>query len=259
MAQPLILITNDDGINFVGIKKLKEALAPLGEIWIVAPDAERSAVGHAITITTPLRVNEVYIDDSLFGYSVNGTPADCVKLAVSELLPRKPDIVVAGINPGENTAMNVLYSGTVSAATEGVIQGIPSVAVSVASFKYREYDVAQTFIRSLAAEVLEKGLPPGTLLNVNIPPLPKEKIKGVRMARHGKKRFIESFEKRQDLAGRTYYWLGGKRAASEDDNNHDDSLVWQGYIAVSPIHFDLTDEKTMTQLQKWSFINFADK
>ena len=256
MTKPLILVTNDDGINFIGIKKLKEAVEEFGDVYVVAPDAERSAVGHAITITTPLRVNEIVEDGQLFGYAVNGTPADCVKLAVSQLLPRKPDIVISGINPGENTAMNVLYSGTVSAATEGVIQGIPSVAVSITSFKYRKYDLAQKFIKSLMKELLEKGIPRGTLLNVNIPPFQEQGIKGVKIARHGNGRFTEAFEKRTDPSGRTYYWLGGKRHPSYEDNDNDDTLVWQGYIVISPITFQLTDEKALKPLKKWSITDF---
>lgn len=255
MSKPLIVVTNDDGINFIGIRKLKEALEPLGEVVVIAPDAERSAIGHAITIATPLRVNEIYNDDKFFGYAVNGTPADCVKLAVGTLLPRRPDIIVSGINPGENTALNVLYSGTVSAATEGIIHGIPSVAFSLTSFSYRNFDVAGRFAALLVAEVLEKGLPEGTLLNVNIPPLPEDKIKGVKIASHGQGRYKEDFEKREDPSGRIYYWLSGKRQVPENIPDADDVLVSKGYIVVSPIRFDLTDVYSRELLNKWSIVD----
>ena len=258
MSKPLIVVTNDDGINFIGIKKLKEAMEPLGDVFVIAPDAERSAVGHAITLATPLRVNEVYNDDQLFGYSVNGTPADCIKLAVAQLLPRRPDIIVSGINPGENTAYNVLYSGTVSAATEGIIHGIPSIAFSIASFKYRNFDVAMSFATELAQEVLEKGLNEGTLLNVNIPPLPAKDIKGVKIARHGKGRYKEDFEQRLDPSGRNYYWLSGKRQVPETIPDADDVMVTEGYIVVSPIKFELTDEESMIELNNWRITGYNE-
>jgi 5'-nucleotidase len=256
MSKPLILVTNDDGIYFPGIHHLKKAVEDIGDVWVVAPDTEKSAVGHAITISNPLRVSEVAWNDSFFGYAVNGTPADCVKLAISTILPRPPDIVVSGINSGENTATNVLYSGTVSAATEGVIMGVPSVAFSIASFRYRQYGVSQKIIRQLVRDVLENGLPGGTLLNVNIPPLPADEIKGVRLARHGKGRFQEKFEKREDPSGRAYYWLSGKRMSYDTADDMDDVLVKNGFVAVSPIRFDLTDMAFMKALDKWKIEDY---
>jgi 5'-nucleotidase len=254
MSKPLLLISNDDGINAPGLRKLREALRDLGEVIVVAPDAERSAISHAITIATPLRVQEVYQGDDFYGYAVNGTPADCVKLGIAKLLPRRPDAVISGINAGENTAMNVLYSGTVAAAAEGLLHGIPAVAVSLASYHFRDFSAAQDIARKLVQEILQHGLPEGTLLNVNIPPLPRSEIKGVRVARHGSGRYAGAFAEREDPAGRKYYWLTGKREMPRHAPLDDDVLVNAGYAAISPIRFQLTDETLMADIQSWESI-----
>ena len=193
MAKPLILLTNDDGIYAQGILAAWQELRKIGDVEVVAPDAERSAVGHAITLLLPLRAKEVVRRNVRFGYAVNGMPADCVKIAVKAILPRAPDLVVSGINLGSNTGTNVIYSGTVSAATEARILGIPSIAVSLATFTHPDFAYAARFTRKLALAVIAKGLPDKTLLNVNVPNIPEDKIKGVANTRQGDSRVEERF------------------------------------------------------------------
>ncbi|MBN2367008.1 MAG: 5'/3'-nucleotidase SurE [Calditrichaeota bacterium] len=249
--KPLILVTNDDGVYAPGIYALFKAMSELGDVRVVAPESERSAVGHALTMSDPLRVWEVDRYGDIFGHAVNGTPADCVKLAVKAILQKKPDLVVSGINQGPNTAINVIYSGTVSAATEGTLMGIPSIAFSLASFSKSDFDFAARFARHLAYRVLQDGVPQGTLLNVNIPALPEDQILGVKITRQGQGRYEEYFEKRVDPMNRNYFWLAGKKLQLDNDSDVDDVAVMEGYIAITPIQFDLTDYKALKNLQKW--------
>jgi 5'-nucleotidase len=249
--KPLILVTNDDGIHAPGIYALYKAMVDIGEVAVVAPDSERSAVGHALTISDPLRVFEVDRYGEFFGYAVNGTPADCVKLAVKAILDRKPDLVVSGINQGPNTAINVIYSGTVSAATEGIIMSIPSIAFSLTSFRNKDFNFAARFAKCLAQKVFEENLPEETLLNVNIPALPEEEIRGVKITRQGKGRYEEYFEKRIDPMNRNYYWLAGKKLQLDHDADVDDVAVMNNFIAITPIQFDMTDYKAIELLKKW--------
>ncbi len=247
-----ILVTNDDGIYAEGIKQLKEALEGLGEITVVAPLVEKSAVGHAITLSDPLRVMEIDRDGAFFGYAVNGTPADCVKLGARSILARKPDVVVSGINQGSNTATNIIYSGTVSAAAEGIIMQIPSMAVSITSYSVSEFSFAGKIARRLTSEILRYGLPEGTLLNVNVPPLSEEEIEGVVVTRQGKGRFEEAFDRRTDPNKRTYYWLTGKRMLLDSEDDVDDVVVNQNKVSVTPIHYDLTNYEFLQDLKKWN-------
>jgi 5'-nucleotidase len=248
---PRILVTNDDGIYSAGIYALHNAMLEIGETYVVAPDSEKSAVGHAITIADPLRVFEIERNGKFFGWAVNGTPADCVKLGVKGILQFKPDLVVSGINQGSNTATNVIYSGTVSAATEGTIMGIPSIAFSLTTFKKTDFSFAAEIARFLAAKVLEHGLPPGTLLNVNIPPFPREEIKGIQITRQGKGRYEEAFEKRVDPANRTYFWLGGTKLLLDTDKDIDEVAVMNQYVSVTPLQYDLTDRNMFSTLKEW--------
>ncbi len=250
--KPLILVTNDDGIYARGIWSLKQALNGLGEIFVVAPLAEKSAVGHAITLSDPLRVVEVEREGAFFGYAVNGTPADCVKLGSKCILPAKPDLVISGINQGPNTATNVIYSGTVSAAAEGAIMGIPAIAVSIASFTRPEFAYAAKLTRQLAEMVLKRGLPQGTLLNVNVPAVPEEEIKGIVFTKQGKGRYEEAFDKRVDPNNRVYYWLTGKRMILDEGNDIDDLVVMQNKVSITPIHYDLTNYEFLKELKKWN-------
>lgn len=251
MDIPRILVTNDDGIHAPGIFALYNAMKQIGDVFVVAPDSEKSAVGHAITISDPLRVWEFEKNGEFFGWAVNGTPADCVKLGVKAILNFKPDLVVSGINVGPNTAINVIYSGTVSAATEGSIMGIPSIAFSIATFKKPDFSVSAEFARSLARTVLEKGLSEGTLLNVNFPNLPREQIKGVMITRQGKGRYEEYFEKRVDPMNRSYYWLAGKKLFLDREEDIDEVAVKNNYISITPLQLDLTDKQMIPRLKKW--------
>ncbi|MBI5814958.1 MAG: 5'/3'-nucleotidase SurE [Nitrospinae bacterium] len=246
-----ILLTNDDGINAKGIEAMCQALRGIGDVTVVAPETEMSAVGHAITLTDPLRVRRVMRNGQFFGSAINGTPADCVKIAVRALLDTKPDIVVSGINQGQNVATNVIYSGTVSAATEGMILGIPAVAVSLASFTSRDFSAAAEYGVKVVKKVVEKGLPADTLLNVNVPALPPGDIKGVKVCRMGMSRFVEAFERRVDPRQNDYYWQGGAMSTSPEDAGADISLLDAGYVTVTPIHFDLTKYDFMDELGGW--------
>ena len=223
----------------------------LGETTIVAPDAERSAVGHAITTLTPLRVKEFRMGREVVGYSVNGTPADCVKLGVGTLLKTPPDLVVSGINLGGNTATNIIYSGTVSAATEGRILGIPSIAVSLNTFLDPRWEYAARFTRQVAREVLKRGLPPRVLLNVNVPNLPPDQIKGVRITRQGESAYVEDFERREDPRRQPYYWLAGSYKMNDTDQETDAWALDAGYISVTPISYDLTAYEVLRDLTEW--------
>ena len=251
VAKPLILLTNDDGIYAQGILAAWQELRKIGQVEVVAPDAERSAVGHAITLLLPLRAKEVVRRNARFGYAVNGMPADCVKIAVGAILPRRPDLVVSGINLGSNTGTNVIYSGTVSAATEARIIGIPSIAVSLATFTNPNFAYAAKFTRKLALEVLERGLPDKTLLNVNVPNLPEEEIKGVMVTKQGESRVEERFEKRTDPRNQTYYWLAGQFRLQEPDPTADAAVVTEGYVSVTPVQYDLTSYSAIPLLKDW--------
>jgi 5'-nucleotidase len=221
-------------------------------VTVVAPDAERSAIGHAITTANPLRVKEFWRGETLMGYASSGTPADCVKLGVSTIFERPPDLVVSGINLGSNTATNVIYSGTVSAATEGRILGIPSIAVSLATFLNPRWSYAASIGRRVAEEVLERGLPPKVLLNVNVPNLPPEEIKGLRVTRQGGSLYQEGYELRKDPRGQPYYWLTGTYRMTDEDDDTDAWALANGYVSVTPITFDLTARDQLQPLATWA-------
>ena len=245
-----ILVTNDDGITAPGLHALYLAMAELGEVTIVAPDAEQSAVGHAITTMTPLRFKEVVLEGGISGHAVNGTPADSVRLAILTICQTPPDLVVSGINLGPNTATNVIYSGTVSAATEARILRIPSIAVSLATFKDPIWETPATFARQLAAEVLEHGLPDKVLLNINVPNLPLDKVKGIRVTRQGNSGYNERYEMRADPRAVPYYWQAGTYRMSDVDEETDALSVDQGYVSVTPVSFDLTAHEFLPALRR---------
>jgi len=246
-----ILLTNDDGIFSEGIYAFWKSLKAVGSVSVVAPEAERSAVGHAITMSDPLRVKKVNRRNQSFGYAVSGTPADCVKIAINSLLKKKPDIVVSGINLGPNTGFSVLYSGTVSGATEGAIFGIPSMAVSLGSFKDPDFSYAAQFAAKVARRILKVGLPKGTFLSVNVPALPKSKIKGVRVTTQGKTPFRERFDKRVDPREHTYYWLSGEVIDTSTARDSDITAMRDGYISITPLQYDLTDYDFIGDLMNW--------
>ena len=251
MTEKMILVTNDDGIYTDGIYWLWKAVKDFGNVLVVAPDTEKSAVGHAITITNPLRTKHVNRRGGFSGYAVNGTPADCVKIAVRSILKSPPDLVVSGINYGANVGTNVIYSGTVSAATEGTFLGIPSVAVSIDSHHPEDFKPAMDITQNTLNKVLEFGLPEGTLLNVNVPDIPGAMIKGTRITTQGNAYFKDRFEKREDPRGNIYYWMTGESIDPDSSGNTDNWALKDGYISVTPIHYKLTNETFMSDLESW--------
>lgn len=246
-----ILITNDDGIYAEGIFALACALKKLGNVTVVAPDAQRSAVGHAITIADPLRVVPARRNGKFFGYAASGTPADCVKLGIKAIMKKRPDLVVSGINLGGNQGYNILYSGTVSGATEGALLGIPSLAVSLDTFVKPDFSTAAAFAVKTAKQLARHRLPAGTLLNVNLPNIPAKRIKGVRVTTQSKTGFNDWFDKRTDPHGGAYYWMTGDFKPQDNDNQSDLNALRSGYISVTPIKFDLTDHGFMAELESW--------
>jgi len=256
-----LLLTNDDGVGAPGLAALYEGVRHLGEVTIVAPEVERSAVGHAITLSDPLRVSEHLGPEGLRAYAVSGTPADCVKIAVRAIMERPPDVVLSGINQGANVGTNVLYSGTVSAATEAAMLGIPAVALSLADRHCRDFGPAAAFAGRIAREVHRRRLPAGISLNVNVPPLPPERIKGVAITRQGKLRVLEWFDRRIDPRDRIYYWMAGEDTLDEsaDGSACDDAALREGFISVTPISFDLTAADILGGLADWDITrNGAD-
>jgi 5'-nucleotidase len=249
-----ILITNDDGIAAPGIEALWRAVRDLGEVTVVAPDSERSAVGHAITLADPLRVAEFSRPGGISGHAVSGTPADCVKIAVRAILSSPPDLVLSGINQGGNLGTNLLYSGTVSAATEAAMLGLPAAAFSLADRHYADFSAAAAYARQVALEIDRCGMPKGISLNVNVPPLPAAEIRGVALTRQGRLRVLEWFDRRNDPRDRHYYWMVAERTegTAESGSGVDDAAVADGFISVTPINFDLTDEAMLCALGGWN-------
>ncbi len=244
------LLTNDDGIYARGIDALYHELSQDAECIIVAPEIEQSAVGHAITVFRPLMVRKARKGGNFFGYAVSGTPADCVKIGICELAGGPIDLVVSGVNHGGNVGINVIYSGTVSAATEAVTLGVPSLAISVDTHQEVDYSVAARFARRMAAFILEKPMP-DVVFNVNVPPLPEDEIKGVVVARQSTARMIAKFEKRTDPRDNVYYWLTGETILpSEELDETDAGLLKKGMITITPMHCDLTRYDLLDDLRK---------
>ncbi|HET6569166.1 MAG TPA: 5'/3'-nucleotidase SurE [Rhodothermales bacterium] len=253
---PLILVTNDDGIDAPGIRALAAAMDRIGDVHVVAPTEEQSAVGHAITVRQPVRVRKwpfPVTSGEVAAYAVTGTPADCVKMAINHLLPRRPDLVVSGINRGPNTAVNVIYSGTVSAATEASILGIDAVAFSLCAWEAEHFEHAAAQAEAIARKVLAEGLPPGILLNVNIPALPAEQIRGIRITRQARSRWEESFTERMDPANRPYYWLSGRFVNLDEGEETDLSAIEEGYISITPLQHDLTAHEHISTVSSWTW------
>jgi 5'-nucleotidase len=246
-----VLLTNDDGIFAKGIETLYLALQNEHDVTVVAPETEQSAVGHAITMIDPLRVKAVNRNGTFFGYALNGTPADCVKLAITELLKPPPEIVVSGINMGANVGVNVIYSGTVSAATEGTLLGIPSIAVSLDAFESNNFEPAAAFILQLIQLVERFALPPGVLLNVNVPNINEEQIRGVRITRQGEAKFLDHYDRRVDPRNHVYYWLCGSIQSADPETDTDAFAIAGNYISVTPIHYDLTNYAMLEALKQW--------
>ena len=247
-----ILVSNDDGILAPGIQTLARTLATEHEVHVVAPDRERSATGHALTLHKPLRVEKVHIDDRIASsFAVNGTPSDCVKIAVGALMAEPPDLVLSGINRGPNLGTDVIYSGTVSAALEGTILGFPAAAISLATFSDIGYETAALHALDLARMLGLHRLPPKVLLNVNVPRQEHGPVPDVRVTRLGDRRYHDSFEPRIDPRGRTYYWLAGEVVENEEAPDTDVVAIREGLISITPIHHDLTHHGSIALVQSW--------
>lgn len=251
MKKPLILVTNDDGITAPGIKNLVDVARQIGEVVVVAPDSPQSGMGHAITIHHPLRLHESKIfGPDIPAYECSGTPVDCVKLAKNVLLKdREVDLCVSGINHGSNSSINIIYSGTLSAAMEASLEGVPSIGFSLLDYSYEaDFGQAKPYIKQLMEYVLDKGIGDGNLLNVNIPNIPFEEIKGMKVCRQADARWVEEFEEKLDPRGQKYYWLTGKFVNKDEGNDTDVWALENGYISVVPSMHDLTNYKAIPML-----------
>ena len=252
--RPLILVSNDDGIDAPGIRALASALTEVGEVHVVAPIKEQSAVGHAITMRDPVRAHSWPfrgMHGEIAAHAVTGTPADCVKLAIDKLLPRPPDLVVSGINQGPNAAVNVIYSGTVSAATEASILGLDAMAISYCRWTGGDFTPSAEIGQTLARRILANGLPPGILLNVNVPDLPLPLIRGMQITRQAKSRWEEAYSERVDPFDRPYYWMAGRFVNLDDGDDTDLDAIENGYVSLTPIQHDLTAYQHLAGLADW--------
>lgn len=252
-SKPLILISNDDGITAPGITALIDVMKELGDVIVVAPDKPQSAMGHAITINQPLRLTQVDLHPGVIAYQCSGTPVDCVKLAIDKILPRRPDLMVSGINHGSNSSINVVYSGTMSAAMEAAIDGMTAIGFSLCDYAWdADFESIKPHIRKIAKETLKRGLPYGTLLNVNIP-VPQDKIiKGIKICRQAQAKYKEDFEERKDPYKRSYYWMTGQFINMDKGQDTDIWALQNGYVSIVPTQFDLTDHQRIALLNQWN-------
>lgn len=253
--EKLILVTNDDGITSPGIRTLIEAVKPLGKVVVLAPDSPQSGKGHAITLGFPLRMNQVDIFEGIEAWTCSGTPVDCVKLARDKILDRAPDICVSGINHGANHSINIIYSGTMSAAMEAAIEGIPSVGFSYLNYDYdADLAICREVAHTVTKKMLHTGLPKHTLFNVNIPDVEREDYKGIRITRQANAKWVEEFDERRDPHGKKYYWLTGEFKNQDPGEDTDVWALENGYTSLVPVQFDLTDYRLMKTLEaEWRF------
>jgi len=256
LDKPVILVTNDDGITAPGIRNLVEAVKSLGHVVVVAPDSPQSGMGHAITIGKPLRLHKVDAIEGVECWQTSGTPVDCVKLARDKVLHRKPDICVSGINHGANHSINVIYSGTMSAAMEAAIEGIPSVGFSLLDYNFdADFTIARQVAHAITKKVLTDRMPAHTLLNVNIPGMDAAAFKGVKLCRQAYAKWEEEFDERVDPRGEKYYWMIGRFLNMDEGNDTDVVALKEGYASVVPVKFDLTDYTLKQKLENdWSSV-----
>ncbi|MBW7935626.1 MAG: 5'/3'-nucleotidase SurE [Flavobacteriales bacterium] len=254
VKRPLILVCNDDGIFAPGIEALTSVMQELGDVLVVAPDSPQSGMGHAITINSTLRVHRISHSDRLTQYSCSGTPVDCIKMAVSKLSERPIALIVSGINHGSNSSINVIYSGTMSAAVEGCIEGIPSIGFSLCNYSYdADFSSCLSYVKRIAELVLKNGLPEGICLNVNIPSIHISKIQGVRVSRQAKAFWDEELDERTDPRGGKYYWLTGIFKNMDDGIDTDEWALANNFISLVPIQIDITAHHTIESLKMWDF------
>ncbi len=256
---PLILVSNDDGITSRGIRNLVETMKELGDVIVVAPDSPQSGMGHAITVGDTLRLEETFIFEGVRAFECSGTPADCVKMARHFVLKgeRQPDIVVSGINHGSNTSISVLYSGTMSAAIEGAIEGTPAIGFSLCDYSHKaDFSHTRDIVKRITKQVLTKGLPKGVALNVNIPPKREQPIKGIKVCRQANAKWVEEFDQRFDPNGRRYFWMAGSFVNFDRGEDNDEWAIENNYVSVVPVQFDLTAHQTIPVLnEEWSILD----
>lgn len=253
--KPLILVTNDDGITAPGLRALIDVMNELGDVIVVAPDSPQSGMGHAITVNSTINCSAITIDDGpQIEYSSSGTPVDCVKLAVNQILNKKPAICVSGINHGANSSINVIYSGTMSAAVEAGVEGIPAIGFSLLDYDWEaNFEATKKYVKQITKKVLENGLPEGVVLNVNIPKLREKDIKGIRVCRQAKARWEADFDKRTNPYGKPYYWLYGNFINEDKGEDTDEWALANGYVSIVPVQFDLTAHHAIQKLNSLGF------
>lgn len=252
MKKPLILVTNDDGIQAPGLRYLIETMRPMGDVIVIAPDKPQSAMGHAVTIQSPLRIHTITKTASYSEYSCNGTPADCVKLGEKVILRGKPDLIVSGINHGSNASINILYSGTMAAVIEGAMENVPSIGFSLNDYlPTADFSHCGKIITSLATKVLAEGLPDGVCLNVNIPALNGSPVKGIKVTRQAKAFWNENFDERKDPHKRDYYWLRGDFVNLDQDEDNDHWAINNNYVSIVPVQIDLTAHHMIGEIKNW--------
>lgn len=254
MKRPLILVTNDDGINAPGIRFLIDIVNDFGDVVVVAPDSPQSGMGHAITINNTLYCEPIVINKNKpqSEYSCSGTPADCVKIAVNEILKRKPDLCVSGINHGSNSSINVIYSGTMSAAVEAGTHGIPAIGFSLLDYSLdADFTHSKEFVKRIISECLNNGVPKGVVLNVNIPKISNNKLKGIKICRQANGVWEEKFDKRINPLGREYYWLSGKFVNNDPGEDTDEWALENGFVSITPTQYDLTAHQAIKNISNW--------
>lgn len=250
MQKPLILVTNDDGITAPGIRNLVEFMNEIGEVYVVAPNSPQSGKGHAITINSTLTFEEIQMNGPQKDFSLSGTPVDCVKFALDKILPRRPDLVVSGINHGANSSINVIYSGTMSAAVEAGVEGLQAIGFSLLDFSWdADFCQSKTFVQKIAKNVLKNPLPKGIVLNVNIPKLSAREIKGIKVCKQADAKWEESFDERINPHGKKYFWLSGYFNNMDEDLNADENALSEGFVTVVPVKFDLTAYDYLQELE----------
>ena len=251
--KPRILVCNDDGITAPGILTLIRVAREFGEVTVVAPDSPQSGMGHAITVGEPLRIHKHKLEDGQIGWACTGTPVDCVKLATGVIMPEKPDLLVSGINHGSNYSISVVSAGTIYAAMEGAIEGIPSIGFSLDNLSWdADFSAAEEVVRVIIRKALHASMPDGTLLNVNIPSIPLSDLKGIRITRQARGRWVEDFDEREDPQGRRYFWLTGSFQDEDDGEDTDTSALNAGYVSVCPVQYDLTAHHARPVFNQWN-------